>query len=580
MNHALLQHSEVSKPITGGQRAVRWRAMRFLRGAAGVLAIFSVACETTTDPSLGSSSLEVVSHAGASGPLTPCPELQTQESSTPKALSLSSGCDSNPCNPYCRSYSESLDGGLMNTMGAGPAGSWNQAALDDMPMGLVNKGLEEPCVTGSDCQFNSQCAGPITEDCSHDKCVTGEALTGGCDPCVDEVCTLIPECCAEGWNEACIEAMQQTCDVACDQIGDAQCVPWVPGEQDTRCDGVDLSVAPVCDDVIPVCNHGTETAPAGVRIVHFPGNSQQYPEPAPDQGHPQMRECFTSEPILPGTCIEVRGCPNLNGNREVMVNPPDPSGATESRHVPECSARDNWSLRANNVDCHPSACEVEEVTTAYRGACRFKFPGKGGRSPTRSKLRIKRGSTTEEALLDVVPDASSCGARNWYVEDDADGLALRLCPDTCAELREGVDTTLIADLACPGSGFEMASHSETYAPDCGPDHQIQWGYLTYDFSTPDDSKVEVRIRAAETQEELTQAPWQLVATASRALGTETCTPLSLAPCPLDLYELLGGVPNAHAKHVEIMNTALPSSDGASTPTIHSWDLSYSCLPEF
>src|SRR5690606_12672740 len=127
------------------------------------------------------------------------------------------------------------------------------------------------------------------------------------------------------WTEECVDLAQSVCDVACSSNDEdataAVCVPWYPGETEASCAGIDLAVGVPCEQSIPVCNHGNTEAPAGIRLVHFPANSQQYPSCEPNLNHPNMAECFTQEPIAPGKCINVTGCPSLTGNREIMVNP-------------------------------------------------------------------------------------------------------------------------------------------------------------------------------------------------------------------------------------------------------------------
>lgn len=154
------------------------------------------------------------------------------------------------------------------------------------------------------------------------------------------------------WTQECVDLVGSECGARCTgdpTLGSGQCTPWYPGQVDETCTGIDLAVGVPCGEVIPVCNHGQFAAPAGVRIVHFPANSQQYPKTNPDQTHPQMFECFTEEVIPPGECIDVVDCPRLTGNREIMVNP---EGAA---HVPECTLRDNWSLYSKS-DCVAPIC--------------------------------------------------------------------------------------------------------------------------------------------------------------------------------------------------------------------------------
>lgn len=165
------------------------------------------------------------------------------------------------------------------------------------------------------------------------------------------------------WTQDCVDKVASVCDAACqaDESGEGVCQPWYPGQTDTECAKPDLALGVPCDDSIPVCNHGTLEAPAGITLVHFPGNSQQYPSCTPDQSHPQMYSCTTTEPIPAGSCINVTDCPKLSGNRELMVNPSGPS------HVDECSCSDNWSLYSGG-ECGPPTCSggTSETTLEKR----------------------------------------------------------------------------------------------------------------------------------------------------------------------------------------------------------------------
>lgn len=154
------------------------------------------------------------------------------------------------------------------------------------------------------------------------------------------------------WSAACVAKVESICGARCDPDDASNsagtCTPWYPGETNPACTGVDLAVGVPCDGVIPVCNHGQTAAPAGVKIVHFPANSQQYPACNPNQAHPQMKSCTTTQPIPPGECINVTNCPGLSGNREIMVNPGQP--------IAECSCLDNWSLFSSGESCIEPIC--------------------------------------------------------------------------------------------------------------------------------------------------------------------------------------------------------------------------------
>jgi hypothetical protein len=476
-----------------------------------------------------------------------------------QSLSDAEECD-NPCDPYCRTYDETPPDPIVAEPGTETTYDWETGSLSDFPGGLVKKGLNQPCETGADCQFNTQCSAPAQSscahsvceagaalqdgcnecasvvcaehpeccqapasgDCEHDPCARGASLKANCDPCVADVCAVMPSCCSKqgGWTSACVDAVASVCgngcgcgvnevefegrcyaydpndkswssarkactdrstgdwdlvslgskaendfvqnlwgdandlwigftdqnsfsnegtwvwsngnpngawkesgggsiytkwawsepdngedcarmnnapengtwdgrscnndyafvcegpketmktgpstapawdascvekvatlcDAGCETSRAGICTPWFPGETDPSCAGVDLAVGVPCDGVIPVCNHGNSEAPAGIRIVHFPANSQQYPACEPNLGHAQMKECFTSAPIPPGECISVTGCPGMAQNREIMVNPGGPA------HVDECSCLDNWSLYSKGAECGAPSC--------------------------------------------------------------------------------------------------------------------------------------------------------------------------------------------------------------------------------
>ncbi len=158
------------------------------------------------------------------------------------------------------------------------------------------------------------------------------------------------------WSSDCVARADALCAVQCDASDPSNttgsCVPWYPGEVDATCFGPDLAVGVPCEGTIPVCNHGTMTAPAGVRLVHFPSGSGQFGETDPDVSG--ATECTTTETILPGRCIEVADCPGLASGREIMVNP---GGA-----VSECSTLDNWAIHHDGA-CEEPVCAGGSTTT-------------------------------------------------------------------------------------------------------------------------------------------------------------------------------------------------------------------------
>jgi len=111
----------------------------------------------------------------------------------PAALTDPVDCADNPCDPFCETYEEEPEEPLVPEE-EDPQYTWEEGSLADFPGGLVKKGLQEPCQTGFDCQFDMQCVAPDSGECTHGMCETGEALEEDCNDCAalviaaDETC--------------------------------------------------------------------------------------------------------------------------------------------------------------------------------------------------------------------------------------------------------------------------------------------------------------------------------------------------------------------------------------------------------
>ncbi|MCC6651996.1 MAG: VWA domain-containing protein [Candidatus Eisenbacteria bacterium] len=286
--------------------------------------------------------------------------------------------------------------------------------------GQLNWGCD-PCVRQV-CKADQTCCTypdtvPNGGSCAHSMCSVGAKLAKDCDEdgadCVEKICDSglpgLDNCCkATGswdaacvaavtsvcglscplsptgtWTSSCVAKVATSCDATCDTSPpideEGQCKEWFPGQKDPSCAGVDLALGITCANTIPVCNHGNTAAPSGIRVVHYPANSNQYPKCNPDQAHPQLYECFTTKPIAPGQCSNdlqywdgsawVPGCGQLVGNREIMVNPPVQSGKPTpsgyAGHVSECSCQDNWTLYAVGT-CAAPACGHDVISAKKR----------------------------------------------------------------------------------------------------------------------------------------------------------------------------------------------------------------------
>lgn len=99
------------------------------------------------------------------------------------ALSEAEDCINNPCNPFCQWYVE-VPEEPISAIGDGSTWyDWDAGSLADLPGALVEQGLNQPCGSGVDCQFNTRCENPPLDTCAHSVCETGIPLTESCNEC-------------------------------------------------------------------------------------------------------------------------------------------------------------------------------------------------------------------------------------------------------------------------------------------------------------------------------------------------------------------------------------------------------------
>jgi hypothetical protein len=355
---------------------------------------------------------------------------------TPLDLALpaadAGGCADDPCDPYCQAVASAPDGGLAPRPAA-DGGAFVGGSVSSLPGGFANKGLKDashppnqaPCGGPADCQFDYRC------------------LAGAC-------------------------------------------VPWTPGGVDTTCLGADLTAGVPCGGLVPVCNRGTATAPAGVVVAVFSGNSAQL------QGDLGLcsgasgalaGSCTTPAPIAPGACIPVPDCPIDGGTRAIVVNPSASYGL--GAPVPECQCGNDWTVSAG-------------------GAC--------GQSP---------------------------------------------------------------------AGFVATKATETITATCPPGARPQWGFLTFSATVPSDasgaSRLRFRARAANTAAGLAAATSVLLADVPTTVPP-SCGMGGPAPCPVDVFAALGGLPAAAQPALALDLELDPAPDGLVGPTLASWKVTYSCAP--
>lgn len=106
--------------------------------------------------------------------------------------------------------------------------------------------LNEPCLSGLDCQVNTRCVDVSTdESCAHSKCLEGEPLDATCDPCVRRICEEDPTCCTTAWTPKCVAQVKTVCDAWCGGITSG-CAHGVCSAGGPLTDGCDACVSDVC----------------------------------------------------------------------------------------------------------------------------------------------------------------------------------------------------------------------------------------------------------------------------------------------------------------------------------------------
>lgn len=177
----------------------------------------------------------------------------------------------------------------------------------------------------------------------------------------------------------------------------------------------------------------------------------------------------------------------------------------------------------------------------------------------------------DEGMLTCYHGQQVCAEGAWGSCDSGE----RSSQPAPVEALDGADDCI--DNPCDPSCHASKIPTEIYDSDCDEDARVQWGFFTYDTTTPGDSNVRFRIRTANTEEALTTAAWLDLATAHASPNTQRCSMGGPAPCPIDLYNVLGGAnaPAVHHNLAQVEITLTPSSDQLE-PEVQGYQLNYSC----
>lgn len=174
----------------------------------------------------------------------------------------------------------------------------------------------------------------------------------------------------DDWNQTCVDAVALECGVTCaaagtDSIG--QCQAWGPGESNALASSFDLGIDIPCNGQVPVCNHGTRSAPAGAIIHVLP--THQIATRDPSVANEIMR-CTTAAPIEPGACVMATGCASYLSVNDATLWVEAPAGSLEWR------VDDNWAYNIRGTGCVIPHCasgkgcvSQQVVSQDYEGNC-------------------------------------------------------------------------------------------------------------------------------------------------------------------------------------------------------------------
>jgi hypothetical protein len=181
-----------------------------------------------------------------------------------------------------------------------------------------------------------------------------------------------------------------------------------------------------------------------------------------------------------------------------------------------------------------------------------------------------------EATLTPRSGLAGCGD-GWYFAD-ATNTSVKLCPQTCSDIRENPGGKVRAIVPCVTTSLTpITTDPEVYRGACPPGTKTQWGYLRYRTVTPGDSSVEFRMRTADDPADLGAAAEVLVATAHAVpTDTQVCDDSSTPTCAIDLFDALGELPDARREYLDLQMTLNPTSTGGGGVQVQDWEITYSC----
>jgi len=180
-----------------------------------------------------------------------------------------------------------------------------------------------------------------------------------------------------------------------------------------------------------------------------------------------------------------------------------------------------------------------------------------------------------------VADSTECAAGGWYYDDPTDPQQIRMCPNTCAEHQGDAAGRIDIAFGC-GGDYQPTIYSQVYEAQCSAKLAgviSQWGFMAYETTTPQDSRISFEVRTADDLTALNDEDFIQVANAEAgSVDTQDCPMAGPEPCPIDLFVALGEG-GAHKRFLEVRTSLTPNAQQTQTPTLHGWRVTYSCPPK-
>jgi hypothetical protein len=183
-----------------------------------------------------------------------------------------------------------------------------------------------------------------------------------------------PPSVATSWTADCVSDVASLCGATCGADQTGTCVAWQAGEKEGYPGSpgeIDLALGTPCNGQIPVCNHGTATAPPNVSVYVLPADQFGGPTPPNTAG---ITPCVTNAAISAGSCITIPDCTNTITSQAAALWVAAPTGNPR-----EFLTADNWAYSDPGATCGApqclraagaNACFTSVVNTYdYQGSC-------------------------------------------------------------------------------------------------------------------------------------------------------------------------------------------------------------------